>query len=85
MKATVTTVLSQLKSHGFTYEYFHGPSHPAREQNLAQSSHDKDMAGVVKEITYGDLWGGKKAAAAEHEHGPPSWLTTAYEGLVHFH
>ena len=24
MKATVTTVLSQLKSHGFTYEYFHG-------------------------------------------------------------
>lgn len=26
MKATVTTVLSQLKSHGFTYEYFHGVS-----------------------------------------------------------
>jgi hypothetical protein len=29
------------------------------------------MAGVVKEITYGDLWGGKKAAQAtpDHHHG----------------
>ncbi|EKX34989.1 hypothetical protein GUITHDRAFT_155608 [Guillardia theta CCMP2712] len=67
------------RKHSFTYEYFHGPQ-------LAQkpSEHDRDMSHVVKSITYGDLWGGKDQKTAISS-GPPSWLTTAYEGLVHFH
>ena len=43
-------------------------SQQAREQGLAQSTHDKDMAGVVKEITYGDLWGAKHGAHSKDEH-----------------
>jgi hypothetical protein len=59
------------------------PAQPAREQGLAQSSHDKDMAGVVKEITYGDLWGGKKAAQAapDHHHGTKMSLKGTTEWL----
>mmetsp|Transcript_51184 Transcript_51184/g.159890 ORF Transcript_51184/g.159890 Transcript_51184/m.159890 type:complete len:131 (+) Transcript_51184:137-529(+) len=56
------------------------------QPQLAQkpSEHDRDMSHVVKSITYGDLWGGKDQKTAISS-GPPSWLTTAYEGLVHFH
>ena len=73
------------KKRGFTYEFFHGP---VRSQGLAQtaagSSEDRDMAGVVKDITYGDLWS-KDLKGAKKHHGPPEWLATAYEGLMHFH
>jgi hypothetical protein len=52
------------------------PSQPAREQGLAQSNHDKDMAGVVQEITYGDLWGSKHSAhKKEAHHGGFIFLT----------
>mmetsp|Transcript_87022 Transcript_87022/g.127268 ORF Transcript_87022/g.127268 Transcript_87022/m.127268 type:complete len:80 (-) Transcript_87022:412-651(-) len=77
----LTSLLEQKK--GFTYECFHGP---ARTSGLAEShpagSEDDDMSGVIKNITYGDLWSQK---SAHKHHGPPQWLTTAYEGLVHFH
>ena len=57
--------LLQEKKGGFTYGYFHGP---AQTQGLADVSgnEDDDMKGVVKNITYGDLWSKKNA---EHEHG----------------
>jgi hypothetical protein len=58
------------KKAGFTYEYFHGP---ARSQGLAEThpggSEDSDMSGVVKNITYGDLWSNKNAKKA---HGEPA-------------
>lgn len=48
------------KKDGFTYEYFHGP---ARTSGLAEThpsgSEDSDMKGVVKNITYGELWSNK--------------------------
>ena len=54
------------KKSGFTYEFFHGPAAPARTQGLANAgSEDHDMAGVVKDITYGDLWS-KKPAQKHH-------------------
>jgi len=57
--------LLQEKKGGFTYGYFHGP---AQTQGLADVSgnEDDDMKGVVKNITYGDLWSKKNA---KHEHG----------------
>ena len=58
------------KKAGFTYEYFHGP---ARSQGLAEThpggSEDSDMSGVVKNITYGELWSNKNAKKA---HGEPA-------------
>mmetsp|Transcript_107 Transcript_107/g.210 ORF Transcript_107/g.210 Transcript_107/m.210 type:complete len:85 (-) Transcript_107:408-662(-) len=84
MKASMSAPLSCLleKKNGFTYEYFHGPG--VRTQGLAEQE-DSDMKGVVKSITYGDLWSDKKKGAKGVGGGPPGWLTTAYEGLVHFH
>ena len=56
------------KKHGFTYEYFHGP---ARSQGLAEvhpgGSEDSDMSGVVKNITYGELWSNKSAKKTHGE------------------
>mmetsp|Transcript_39402 Transcript_39402/g.78981 ORF Transcript_39402/g.78981 Transcript_39402/m.78981 type:complete len:87 (+) Transcript_39402:57-317(+) len=86
MKAGVSAPLSCLleKKGGFTYEYFHGPA-LAPTQGLAQQE-DSDMKGVVKSITYGDLWADhKKKDAKGVNGGPPNWLLTAYEGLAHFH
>ena len=71
------TCLLQKKA-GFTYEYFHGP---ARSQGLAEKpsgSEDQDMAGVVKNITYGELWSNKNSVKA---HGEFSLIIAA---TVHF-
>ena len=64
--------LLQEKKGGFTYGYFHGP---AQTQGLADVSgnEDDDMKGVVKNITYGDLWSKKNA---KHEHGMQRRLLT---------
>jgi hypothetical protein len=65
------------KKHGFTYEYFHGP---ARSQGLAEvhpgGSEDSDMSGVVKNITYGELWSNKNVKKAHGESTPSTLAAT---------
>ena len=54
-------------------------------QGLADADSEREMNHVVKNITYGDLWGKGAHPGEKKAHGPPSWLLTAYEGLAHFH
>ena len=72
VSAMRTSVLLEKTHQGFTYEFFHGP---ARTSGLAEThpggNTDSDMKGVVKDITYGDLWSKKNA---ERKHGELSHL-----------